>query len=183
MLPRRFALVRHVDYTGVSGVGVVAFGIAFSDGHVALRWCSIHPATSTWGSLEDMLAVHGHGEATSIQWIDAPAHELEELPGASRVGRRARRRAERDAADADDESPTGEPDVEAEPAVTQAEPDAGPGPLANGHPRPREPAVEVPSRAPGVNPADDGDSDTVPALPRPVIPGRHRRSDQVDPRR
>jgi hypothetical protein len=65
-------------------VGVVAFGIAFSDGHVVLRWCSSHPATSTWGSLEDMLAVHGRGEATSIQWIDAPATELEDAPGVGR---------------------------------------------------------------------------------------------------
>jgi hypothetical protein len=84
VFPRRFALVRHVDYTGVSGVGVVAFGITFSDGHVVLRWCSSHPATSTWDSLEDMLAVHGHGDATSIQWIDAPATTLEDVPGASR---------------------------------------------------------------------------------------------------
>ena len=34
MLPRRFALVRHVDYTGVSGIGVVAYGVQFGDGHV-----------------------------------------------------------------------------------------------------------------------------------------------------
>ena len=67
VLPRRFALVRHVDYTGVSGIGVVAFGIAFSDGHVVLRWCSSHPATSTWGSLEDMRTEHGHGEAKRKQ--------------------------------------------------------------------------------------------------------------------
>ncbi|HMG31780.1 MAG TPA: hypothetical protein VK585_16860 [Jiangellaceae bacterium] len=159
VLPRRFALVRHVDYTGVSGVGVVAFGIAFSDGHVVLRWCSSHPATSTWGSLDDMLAVHGHGDATSIQWIDAPAREIEDLPGAMQVGRRARRRAERDVV-GDDETPTGDPDI----APPPVDPGSGPGPAANGHERPREGAPDAA------------------ALPGPQVPGRHRRSDQVEPR-
>jgi hypothetical protein len=172
VLPRRFALVRHVDYTGVSGVGVVAFGIAFSDGHVVLRWCSSHPATSTWVSLEDMLAVHGHGEATSIQWIDAPATELEVVPGAWRVGRRARRRAERDAAAGDGSSD--DPGVAAEPEGPPAATGAGPGLVANGHARPRDSAVGTSG--------DDG-PDTEPTLNSPRVPGRHRRSDQVEPRR
>ncbi|WP_420810539.1 hypothetical protein, partial [Jiangella aurantiaca] len=91
MLPRRFALVRHVDYTGVSGVGVVAYGVVFADGHVALRWASAHPATSLWSSLDDLVAVHGHGEATSIEWLD-PATDPFAQPMASRgAGRRARR--------------------------------------------------------------------------------------------
>lgn len=91
MLPRRFALVRHVDYTGVSGVGVVAYGVVFADGHVALRWASTHPATSLWGSIDDLVAVHGHGEATSIEWLD-PVTDPFAAPAASRgAGRRARR--------------------------------------------------------------------------------------------
>lgn len=179
VLPRRFALVRHVDYTGVSGVGVVAFGIAFSDGHVVLRWCSSHPATSTWGSLEDMLAVHGRGEATSIQWIDAPATELEDVPGVSRVGRRARRRAERDAA-ADDESSAGDPGVAAEPEGSPAATGGGPGLVTNGHARRRDSAVGTAGLPAGGDLADDDGPDTVPTLGRPRVPGRHRRSDQVE---
>ncbi|HJU97838.1 MAG TPA: hypothetical protein VJ644_07680 [Jiangellaceae bacterium] len=178
VLPRRFALVRHVDYTGVSGVGVVAFGMVFSDGHVVLRWCSSHPATSTWGSLEDMLAIHGHGEATSVQWIDAPAPELEEVPGASRMGRRARRRAERDA-DADTESPAGGPGVAAGHEGPAAGTGAGPGLVSNGHARRRDPAVGTPGPS-GGDAADDDGPDTV---PNPRVPGRHRRSDQVEPQR
>lgn len=180
VLPRRFALVRHIDYTGVSGVGVVAFGIAFSDGHVVLRWCSRHPATSSWSSLEDMLAVHGHGEATSIQWIDAPSRELEDVPGASRLGRRARRRAERDTARADAESSTGEPDVTEEPEGPPADAVVGPGLASNGHARPRDSAAGTSGR-PADSDADE--ADTVPAAHRPRVPGRHRRSDQVEPRR
>ncbi|WP_187361319.1 hypothetical protein [Phytoactinopolyspora mesophila] len=98
MFPRRFALVRHVDYTGISGVGVVAYGVVFSDGHVALRWCSEHPATSLWNSIDDVLAIHGHGDATSVQWIDDTTDRLQEameMLGAS-PGRRARRAPQRE---------------------------------------------------------------------------------------
>lgn len=91
LFPRRFALVRHVDYTGVSGIGVVAYGVVFSDGQVALRWLSEHPATSMWASVDDMIAVHGHHEATSVQWIDQATDVLDELAGKEPKGRRARR--------------------------------------------------------------------------------------------
>lgn len=99
VFPRRFALVRHVDYTGVSGVGVVAYGVRFADGHVVLRWCTEHPATSMWDSLDDLVAVHGHGDGTSVQWIDQPDDKLQHVaeavqPHRPRRGRRARQPAE-----------------------------------------------------------------------------------------
>lgn len=91
LLPRRFALVRHVDYTGISGVGVVAYGVVFADGHVALRWSSDHPATSLWNRIEDLMAVHGHGEATSIEWLDPATDVFEPRSSTTARGRRARR--------------------------------------------------------------------------------------------
>jgi hypothetical protein len=112
MLPRRFALVRRVDDAGVAGVSVVAFGIAFSDDHVVLRWCSAHPATSAWNSLDDMLAVHGN-EDTGIQWIDTSSAELDDLATASRQGRRARRRALRSDDEAEEPAALTVPDLPA----------------------------------------------------------------------
>lgn len=82
MEPRRFQLVRRFDPSGVSGIGVVAHGVVFGDGHVALRWLSRHPSTSLWGSLDDLLAVHGHGGSTVVAWIDQPPPGL----GQSRRG-------------------------------------------------------------------------------------------------
>ncbi|WP_205629336.1 hypothetical protein [Jiangella muralis] len=137
MLPRRFALVRHVDYTGVSGVGVVAYGVVFSDGHVALRWASAHPATSLWGSMDDLVAVHGHGEATSIEWLD-PATDPFAQPVASRgAGRRARRVQP----SAVLPEPVIEPDVTRETRPIEYEP--GPEPSAPSPPDP-EPEPTVP---------------------------------------
>jgi hypothetical protein len=87
MLPRRFALARHVG----DADEVIAFGVAFTDGHVVLRWCSKHPATSAWNSLDDMMAVHSHHVDTIIQWIDALPTELNGLTAVAGHGRRARR--------------------------------------------------------------------------------------------
>lgn len=67
---RRFRLVRDVDITGVSGTGVVAYGIVFPDGHVATRWDGEVAQTCAWDSIGDVVKVHGHNGATRLEWID-----------------------------------------------------------------------------------------------------------------
>jgi len=69
-MPRRFAMVRYSDPSGVSGVGLVAYGVQFDDGHVAVRWVSDAPSTSLWDGVADLMAVHGHRGATVLHWID-----------------------------------------------------------------------------------------------------------------
>jgi hypothetical protein len=65
---RTFHLVRERDDTGVSGVGIVAEGVEFSDGVVALRWRGQHASTVVWFGLEDALAIHGHNGHTKVEW-------------------------------------------------------------------------------------------------------------------
>jgi hypothetical protein len=67
---RRFYLVRYADLSGVSGTGIVAHGVEFGDGAVALRWISPRPSTSIWESVDDMIAVHGHAGSTVVHWLD-----------------------------------------------------------------------------------------------------------------
>ncbi len=82
---RQFALHRDVDVSGVSGTGIVATGIEFVDpadvvfpdgvvlrlppGWCRVTWHSDHPSTVLWPSVEDAMAVHGHGGATRIVWV------------------------------------------------------------------------------------------------------------------
>jgi hypothetical protein len=68
---RRFYLYRSVDISGVSGTGMIAEGVEFDDGWVALRWCSQTPSVILYMDVADMLRVHGHGGATTIIWIDS----------------------------------------------------------------------------------------------------------------
>ncbi len=69
---RRFVLQRDEDVSGVSGTGVVAEGVVFSDGAVALRWTSRFPTSVVFHDrgMESVEAVHGHGGATRVVYLD-----------------------------------------------------------------------------------------------------------------
>jgi hypothetical protein len=69
--PRAFHLVRDVDETGVSGTGVVAEGVEFSDGVVALRWTGRWPTSVVFQErgLESVEAIHGHGGKTRVVFL------------------------------------------------------------------------------------------------------------------
>ena len=73
--PRRLILYRHCDGTGVSGTGVVASGVEWPDGHVALRWMADNPdavsSTSFWTSVAQLLQVHGHRGDSEVVYLDA----------------------------------------------------------------------------------------------------------------
>jgi hypothetical protein len=70
MSARRFRLIRHHDVSGVSGTGAVAEGVQFTDGAVALRWYGDYPTTTVWDGIDSVVAIHGHGGATEVEWID-----------------------------------------------------------------------------------------------------------------
>lgn len=67
---RRFVLDRKEDITGTSGTGVVAEGVMFSGGKVALHWFSHYGAVNVYDSIEVVRVLHGHGGNTSIVWMD-----------------------------------------------------------------------------------------------------------------
>lgn len=68
---RRFHLERHEDVSGVSGTGVVAEGVQFSDGTVVLRWLSEHRSTVIWPDIHSVEVIHGHDGRTVITWTDS----------------------------------------------------------------------------------------------------------------
>jgi len=59
--------------SGISGTGVVAEGVVFGDGRVAMRWTtnSIYSIV-IHSSIADVLEIHGHNGTTFIRWIDEP---------------------------------------------------------------------------------------------------------------
>lgn len=68
MSARAFVLQRDVDETGVSGTGIVAEGVEFSDGTVALRWTSEWPTSVVFHDrgMDSVNHVHGHGGKTRV---------------------------------------------------------------------------------------------------------------------
>ena len=67
---RRFVLNRSKDATGTSGTGIVAEGICFSNGKVALHWLSHLGAVNVYDSMDVTEKLHGHNGNTKIEWID-----------------------------------------------------------------------------------------------------------------
>lgn len=79
---RTFKTVRTEDISGVSGTGVVAEGVVFTDGTAVLRWLTDKSSTAIYNSIEDLEAIHGHGGATKIRYDDT--HYLDDLPDPTR---------------------------------------------------------------------------------------------------
>lgn len=70
-LPRRFALQRRLDISGVSGTGLVAYGTVYPTGRTTLAWCAGDiTSVSIYDSPEEVERIHGHNGATVLVWID-----------------------------------------------------------------------------------------------------------------
>jgi hypothetical protein len=67
---RIFALVRDTDETGISGTGIVAEGVEFSDGTCSMRWRTKTTSTAVYASIDDLMEIHGHEGKTRIVWED-----------------------------------------------------------------------------------------------------------------
>ena len=67
---RTFQLYRREDETGISGTGIVAEGVEFSDGACAMRWCTVGAPVSTaiYDNAGHVEAIHGHGGKSVIIW-------------------------------------------------------------------------------------------------------------------
>lgn len=69
-MPRRFSLQRSEDPTGISGTGLVAWGVEFDDGTCVLRWATDTASTAVYASIADVETIHGHEGATQVVWLD-----------------------------------------------------------------------------------------------------------------
>lgn len=75
--PRRFELHRREDVSGVSGTGVVAWGVVFPDGSAVTRWNADVAQTCVWSHWREVERVHGHGGRTDIVMLDGqPAEHM-----------------------------------------------------------------------------------------------------------
>lgn len=64
-----FALMRTEDESGVSGVGVVAEGVQFTNGKCALSWLTEHSSVAVYDDIATLEAIHGHNGKTQIVWM------------------------------------------------------------------------------------------------------------------
>ncbi|MGY0235760.1 hypothetical protein [Longispora urticae] len=84
---RRFLLRRWQDPSGVSGLGTVADGVAWSDDTVVLRWLGTTTGVRqicVFMSLDDLMRVHGHGGRSEVLWLDP--WQVDGAAGPVRIG-------------------------------------------------------------------------------------------------
>lgn len=67
---RRIYLQRDEDVSGVSGVGIVAYGVVFPDDSVVLRWDTVVRSTVMYDNLTDCEKIVGHGGKTRIVFME-----------------------------------------------------------------------------------------------------------------
>jgi len=63
---KKFYLQRNEDLSGVSGIGIVAEGVEFSDGTAVIRWLGDKSSTGVYASVRELIRIHGH-EGKTIQ--------------------------------------------------------------------------------------------------------------------
>jgi hypothetical protein len=77
---RTFKLWREKDESGIRGTGFVAEGIEFSDGRCAMRWLAgpknTHGSVCLYDSIDDLVAIHGHGGSTRVAYLWKERKEL-----------------------------------------------------------------------------------------------------------
>lgn len=68
---KRFLLQRLEDETGISGEGIIAEGVQFTNGTIVLVWLTeIHSIAAIYESIEIMDQIHGHNGKTIVEWVD-----------------------------------------------------------------------------------------------------------------
>jgi hypothetical protein len=79
---RCFELHRIEDVSGVSGTGLVAQGVEFDDGTVALRWLTEWPTSVVFHDrgAEAVEHIHGHNGRTEVIWLGSVGRDTGQVP-------------------------------------------------------------------------------------------------------
>jgi hypothetical protein len=77
-----FELRRIEDESGISGTGTVAQGVVFDNGWCALTWLTKHTSVAFYTSVDEVVAIHGHGGKTEVvQIADCDGEKVSQLTG------------------------------------------------------------------------------------------------------
>lgn len=65
---RLFKLVRYDDETGISGTGIVAEGVEFSNGMCAMSWLTAMHSVAIYPNVKQLEAIHGHNGRAKVEF-------------------------------------------------------------------------------------------------------------------
>jgi hypothetical protein len=61
-------IMRHEDVHGVSGTGIVADVVEFTNGKCVIAWRSAHSSTNVYDHIKDVETTHSHGGKSLVIW-------------------------------------------------------------------------------------------------------------------
>jgi len=67
---RRFQLHRDEDSSGVSGTGIVAEGVEFTNRECVIHWLAKRSSMGVYATIDDVVTIHGHAGRTRLVWLD-----------------------------------------------------------------------------------------------------------------
>lgn len=67
---KRFRFKRTEDVSGISGTGIVAEGVEFTNGKVVMCWLSSVSSLSIFNNIKELELIHGHEGRATIEWMD-----------------------------------------------------------------------------------------------------------------
>jgi hypothetical protein len=67
---RYFYLKRIQDESGVSGEGIVAEGVEFTNGQCAMHWLTQFSSIAIYPSLKELINIHGHEGKTKVEYYE-----------------------------------------------------------------------------------------------------------------
>lgn len=65
---RYFYLRRMDDESGISGIGVVAEGVEFTNGQCVMHWLTMFSSIAVYPTMKELLNIHGHGGKTIVEY-------------------------------------------------------------------------------------------------------------------
>jgi hypothetical protein len=67
---RLFQLHRDEDSSGVSGTGVVAEGVEFTNRECVIHWLAKRSSMGIYANIDDVVIVHGHDGRTRVVFVE-----------------------------------------------------------------------------------------------------------------
>lgn len=66
---RNFQLHRHEDISGISGTGIVAEGVEFTNGKCVISWLTETSSIAIYNNINELEMIHSHDGRTQIVWL------------------------------------------------------------------------------------------------------------------
>lgn len=67
---RLFQLHRDEDSSGVSGTGIVAEGVEFTNRECVIHWLAKHSSMGFYNNIEHVVKIHGHDGRTRLVFVE-----------------------------------------------------------------------------------------------------------------